>query len=109
MLVFTGDSERRVALAVALLWVREVKPAGTVSPHRSTVNPAGQAPSELRVDTYSAGLVSSSLTSALEFLHKGSCTSSSCIRSRLHTVHIINKKLKEGTMQYFRRKLSFIF
>ncbi|MGH0115365.1 UNVERIFIED_CONTAM: hypothetical protein FKN15_006793 [Acipenser sinensis] len=46
-----------------------IPPAGTVSSHRSTVNPAGQAAS---VDTCRAGLcppeAGSSLTSTLEFL-----------------------------------------
>ncbi|MGH0128094.1 UNVERIFIED_CONTAM: hypothetical protein FKN15_060260 [Acipenser sinensis] len=32
------------ALALALLWVREAKLSGTVSPHRATADPAGQAP-----------------------------------------------------------------
>ncbi|MGH0135587.1 UNVERIFIED_CONTAM: hypothetical protein FKN15_008642 [Acipenser sinensis] len=49
-----------------------VKPAGTVSPHRSTANPAGQALIELRTDTCGAGLcppeAGSSLTSAHKFL-----------------------------------------
>ncbi|MBN3285754.1 TRADD protein, partial [Polyodon spathula] len=40
--VCAGDSKRCVALALALLWIREIKPTGNVSPHRSTVNPAGQ-------------------------------------------------------------------
>ncbi|MGH0166942.1 UNVERIFIED_CONTAM: hypothetical protein FKN15_051949 [Acipenser sinensis] len=69
--VFTGDSEESVVLAQALPWVKELKPAWTVSPHRCPANPAGQAPSELSADTCGAGLcppdVSSSLTSALEF------------------------------------------
>ncbi|MGH0163106.1 UNVERIFIED_CONTAM: hypothetical protein FKN15_059300 [Acipenser sinensis] len=56
---------------------KEVKLSGAVSPHHSTLNPADQEPSELRADTCRAGLclpeVSSSLTSAVEFLdEKGS-------------------------------------
>ncbi|MGH0145151.1 UNVERIFIED_CONTAM: hypothetical protein FKN15_025063 [Acipenser sinensis] len=43
--VFAGDSEGSVALALAPV-VREVKPSGTVSPHRTTGNPAGQLSSE---------------------------------------------------------------
>ncbi|MGH0155499.1 UNVERIFIED_CONTAM: hypothetical protein FKN15_029894 [Acipenser sinensis] len=50
-------------------WVREAKPAETVSPHRATVDPTGQVPSELRAETCKAGLCppegSSSLTSAV--------------------------------------------
>ncbi|MGH0179702.1 UNVERIFIED_CONTAM: hypothetical protein FKN15_002025 [Acipenser sinensis] len=49
-------SEGNVTLGLALPWVREAKPAGTLSPHRTTANPAGQAPSELRADTCRAGL-----------------------------------------------------
>ncbi|MGH0131190.1 UNVERIFIED_CONTAM: hypothetical protein FKN15_067894 [Acipenser sinensis] len=70
--VFAGDSGGSVALALAIPWVREAKPAGTASPHRAAADPTGQAPSELRADTCSAGLCTpeagSSLTSALEFL-----------------------------------------
>ncbi|MGH0168981.1 UNVERIFIED_CONTAM: hypothetical protein FKN15_059060 [Acipenser sinensis] len=68
--VFTGDSRGSVILALALLRAREAKPAETA--HCSTVDPTGQAPSELRADNCSAGLcppeVGISLTSALEFL-----------------------------------------
>ncbi|MGH0150533.1 UNVERIFIED_CONTAM: hypothetical protein FKN15_017826 [Acipenser sinensis] len=54
--VFSGDSKCSVALALALLWIRKVKLAGTAPPNRATANPAGQAPSELRQDTWGAGL-----------------------------------------------------
>ncbi|MGH0118485.1 UNVERIFIED_CONTAM: hypothetical protein FKN15_016820 [Acipenser sinensis] len=71
-LVFTGDSKGNVTLALALPWVKKAKPAGTVSPHCTTVNPAGQGLSELRSDTCTSGLcppkAGSSLTSALMFL-----------------------------------------
>ncbi|MGH0138752.1 UNVERIFIED_CONTAM: hypothetical protein FKN15_019312 [Acipenser sinensis] len=39
-----------VALALVLPCVREAKPAGTVSPHRTTANPAGQAPGKFLGD-----------------------------------------------------------
>ncbi|MGH0120287.1 UNVERIFIED_CONTAM: hypothetical protein FKN15_060695 [Acipenser sinensis] len=41
-LVCAGDSEGSVTLDLVLLWVREAKPSGTVSPHRATEDPAGQ-------------------------------------------------------------------
>ncbi|MGH0179148.1 UNVERIFIED_CONTAM: hypothetical protein FKN15_001541 [Acipenser sinensis] len=66
------DSRGNVALALALLRIRDSKPEGTVSPHRAIADPIGQAPSELRADTCRTGLcppeAGSSLTSALEFL-----------------------------------------
>ncbi|RXM35577.1 polymerase I and transcript release factor [Acipenser ruthenus] len=70
----TNEAEllKRRNFKVMIYQVRETKPEGTVSPHRATADPTGQASSELRADTSRAGLcppeAGSSLTSALEFL-----------------------------------------
>ncbi|MGH0147663.1 UNVERIFIED_CONTAM: hypothetical protein FKN15_011310 [Acipenser sinensis] len=63
---------QHIQVLLALLWVREAKPSRTASLLRDTVNPAGQPPSELKVDTCRAGFYPPEdgilLTSTLEFL-----------------------------------------
>ncbi|MBN3278811.1 CD276 protein, partial [Polyodon spathula] len=62
----------QLSVGNASLRLKQVRGNGTFSPHRATVDPASQAPSELRAETCRAGLcppeAGSSLTSALEFL-----------------------------------------
>ncbi|MGH0145250.1 UNVERIFIED_CONTAM: hypothetical protein FKN15_004918 [Acipenser sinensis] len=50
--VFSGDFERSVELALALPWVRETKPSGTVSPYRGTEDTTGQSHGDITQKGY---------------------------------------------------------